>query len=304
MGTSSTFGGQLGNTPLVPKWLVDPEEDNQESEEKETENPNDQIDKEQDNININKNDLPSQDINIPDTISVSVNLSDLGVSNNKIILKRFQSSRSGFNKYLKTGNSKRVSQALRSYVRKGTKGSKNATNKMGKAPQSVAKLASVLNHFIHNGIQETLKSLKFDSLIGKPFIEVLIGIFDYICPNTGNIPDSIVSDAYSETIIKAIDLNIDTVNKESLETILNIFISETIEKRILNDIGNKLLSFSSIESLEESKSDVFGYIQGLVSDCIHEKMILSKNVSEKEINIMIKDIYEASFEIMKDWEDT
>lgn len=327
MGTSSKFGGQSGVTPLVPKWLLDPEDNIEEQEENNQEEDQNQEEeyplesdenstdknKKEDPDNIKTNELPNKEdpnIVLPDSKFPINNTSSLeSVASVPIITdpykntKRFQSSRKQFNGYLKSRNKKRIAKAIKAYVKKGTKGSKNATRKMGKAPKSVARLSFLFNSFIHNGIDKTLKSLNFNSLIGKPFIEVLIGIYDYICPNTGNIPDSIISDAYSETIISAVEMGITELDRENLPNLLTIFISKTIEGRILNDIGNKTIDFSSVDSLENATSDVFGYVEGCVSDCIDDLSNLGANVSEKEISNIVKNIYTSAFELMKNWEE-
>ena len=263
MGTSSSNPGQSNNTPLVPSWLDD---DN--------------------NQNISE---PMKDEN-----------------EQPIEPKRFSTPRNNFTRFVKSGGDKKyLKSASRAYVNTSLGGSNNATKRLGSALRSTGNLIGLLGDLNKNGISKTLRDQGLNSLVGMPLSDVFIGLVDYISPNGGRVDEGIARDALDEAIIDFAEsmndeVDIDKVSSHQLEALIETYIVNVIQKRLINDIGNNLIELSgSVEEVNKIQEQISDFIQGAVSDSINNVEggalldIDSENVSD-----VVKQIYTEAYDIL------
>ena len=88
--------------------------------------------------------------------------------------------------------------------------------------------------------------------------EVFAGLADYICPDGGSIDEGIARDAFIETIADLAEAgitDIDGLTSDQIQTVFELYASHTIEARICNDIGTRVVTIlSSNAQLPTSKS--------------------------------------------------
>lgn len=268
MGTSSTNPGQSNQTPLVPSWL---EKDEDSNPIEPTEN--------------NKEEKP--------------------IENN-----RFSTPRNNFTRFVNSGGkSKYLKSASKSYVNKSLGGSKNATARLGSALSSTGNLIGLLSSFNSSGVSQTLQSKGFNNLVGRPLSDVFIGLVDYISPDGGRVDDGIARDALDDAIIDFTDsigddVDIDQVSSYQLEALIETYIVNVIQKRLLNDIGNNLIELSgSVEAVNSIQEQISDFIQGAVSDSIGSLEGTLLEVSDKNISSVVKQVYTEAYDIMSSIEE-
>ncbi len=163
---------------------------------------------------------------------------------------RFTSARSNFSRFASSGGQNRGSlgRAVSQYVSTSAGGSRTAARRMGASRQASANLASFLSGAIASGPREALRTLRLESLAGRPIEEIFLGMMDYVCPTGGSIDESIAREAFVETIADLAEnglTDFDALNADQLQTILELYASHAIEARLCNDIGTKIVSFPS-----------------------------------------------------------
>jgi hypothetical protein len=158
MGTSGSSDGPNSRTPLVPSWLGD----------EPREGPAD------------GDGVPPSDGNQPASPDHAEPLSPLPPPPPP---GRFTASRRNFSTF--AGSSGRDGRALRravrDYVRWGTRGSSNATRRMGASRATARGVLGVFRDFQRDGLNQTLIRFSLSELVGRPLEDVFIGLTDVIC---------------------------------------------------------------------------------------------------------------------------
>lgn len=261
MGTSTSNGGQKGNTPLVPSWLDD--EDNQ-----------------------NNNLLPPQ--GDPE---------------------RFRVPRNNFTRFINDGgrDTHNLHKATSQYVKQSLGGAKNATTRLGAAKNSTVRLVSIFNGFVNKGIAETSQKYGLGELIGKSAKEVFLHIMDFVCPDGGSIDEGIARSSYIETLVTLSDLENKTIeNLTDVEflTFTQTYMTNVIQERLVNDIGNKTISLpDDISQVEFIQQQIKDYISGAVSDSISALNLGIKNIDSFQTQKIVENVYEKAYNILASLEE-
>ena len=163
MGTSTHNGGQKGGTPLVPSWLQDPDE-NMQNETLQGVNGN----------------------QIPPTGDA----------------ERFTAPRGEFTRYINSGgrDSSLGRKSVSNYIRNSLGGSSNATQRMGAARSSTARLLNIAGAFASGGARAVEQYLSIENLSHKTASDAFIAITDFVCPDGGPQDEGIARSAYISAI--------------------------------------------------------------------------------------------------------
>ena len=96
------------------------------------------------------------------------------------------------------------------------------------------------------------------------------------------------------------EVDIDKVSSHQLEALIETYIVNVIQKRLINDIRNNLIELSgSVEEVNKIQEQISDFIQGAVSDSINNVEggalldIDSENVSD-----VVKQIYTEAYDIL------
>lgn len=263
MGTSSHNIGQKGNTPLVPSWLDQPDVEKQ------------------------------QDAKKDETYLVTV-----GEAN------RFTQPRAEFTRYVSSAgrDTSMARRSIANYVRNSMGGSRNATQRLGAARNSSARLLDVTGIFASGGAQAVEQYLSFENLSKKNTMEALLAIADFVCPDGGPQDEGIARNAYITAIEESPEIALIPFEELSAEQMLLIVqksMANVVCGRILNDIGNKIIMLpDDIDVAEKLVVQIKEFIQGAISDAFSDLKVDVNNLSQHQSIGIVNKVYRKAFEIM------
>lgn len=276
MGTSSPNGGSSGKNPLIPTWLVDPIDSGSVDGE-------------------NSNEKPTDGTNTDEHIPVQPYLTNP---------LRYSAARGNFTRFVKSGghDNQSLRRAVSGYVRHSSGGSKNATAKMGSSRKTASKLVGFLQEASNNGIASALRSLNLESLASKPFDELFLEISDFISPEGGTVDAGIARDALIKTIATLGEeqiLSDEKLSAEQVQTIVEMYITNTIENKLLNEIGNNtFFQTQTLEDAEFVENQLHDFIKNNVSDSFANTQSKIGEIPQTEIINFVDQIYENTFELL------
>lgn len=218
---------------------------------------------------------------------------------------RFTVPRMNFSKFARSGGANRsaLHRSVSEYVGRSTGGAKNAARKMGSSRIAGGRLLSFLSDVVDIGIQETLRSLKLDSLSGRPIEDVFVGISDFVCPEGGSVDANIAREAYFETVAELATSGItdfDLMTAEQVQTIFELFATNAIEARILNDIGNKVISIPPTPTDSISVQElVKEFIRNSVADALATTAGLLRAARAGKALAFVDEVYEKAFTFLQ-----
>jgi hypothetical protein len=276
MGTSTSNRGQKDKTPLVPSWLGDNDSDQQPGQPQPGQHPSAETQSEQ---------SQPADPN------------------------RFLAPRNNFTRYVNSGGSRGESlhRATSNYVRHSLGGSQNATTRLGSARNSTVRLVSVLSSFINSGVAETSRDYKLGDIIGKSASDVLLRILDFVCPDGGSTDEGIARNSYIEALSTLPDWDnktIESLTPPEFLAFTEIYMTNVIEERLVNDIGNKLFALpddvAKVESLQGQLKD---YLKGTVSDSVSKLNIDIRSIDTSQTKAIVDSIYRTAYDILSELEE-
>lgn len=275
MGTSSSYGGPGGGTPLVPSWL-----DADGTDTPGVPGPDD---------GQTPTDGPPSRPLAPLTPEVG----------------RFTSARSNFSRFALSGGSDRASlgRAVSHYVSASSGGSTQAARRMGSARAAGARLLGFLSDAQARGPREALRALDLEGLAGKPIEDIFVGLADYVCPEVGTIDQGIARDAFIETIADLAELGItdlDALTADQMQTVFEHYATHAIEARILNDVGAKAVMIpTDVRAAERVQAQLYDFVRRGVSDALSAARTALQALTPGRVLGLVGGIYEAAFGILQ-----
>ena len=288
MGTSNAFEGASGGTPLVPSWLEDGEPDVSSPSAP----PKDG----------SGNDAPpeSDDPGAPPAAPPERPTPPAPGESD-----RYTSARTNFTRYARSGGDDRRSmvRSVSQYVSRSTGGAAQAVRRMGSSRGAASRLAGVLGRIGNEGVGEVLQSLDLGGLAGRPIEEVFTGLADFICPDGGSIDEGIARDAFIETIADLAEAGIteiDGLTADQMQTVFERYIAHTIEARICNDIGTRVVNMpSDIRTVEHIEAQLQEFIQRSVSDAVSISGVDLGSISQDDATGFVNEVYMFTFELLE-----
>lgn len=290
MGTSTPFKGGKNTDPLIPTWL------DQSGGAGDDASP----------------DAPSPDQPPPSSPPASPPVTPPAVpAPSPPAANRYTSGRKQFNAGARSsdpGDRERAfGRAARSYVSKTAGGSGRATRLSSSDRKSATRLASVLLRAGADGsdIRQELRRLNLDSLANRPIGEIYAALVDFICEPGGNIDQAYARDAYLEAVSEIPETMNDKLERPDAATInfiLERFIANTIMNRILNAIGNGVITLpESGPSAKDLHAQFQQWIQGKVQD----SMAATNGVLRPaQVGKQIDSIYSDAYAILLVFDET
>ena len=264
MGTSTHNGGQKGGTPLVPSWLEQPDVNPQ-----------------------NENGLGPDGSQIPPVGDVD----------------RFRTPRGEFTRYINSGgrDSSLGRKSVSNYIRNSLGGSSNATQRMGAARSSSARLLNVAGVFASGGAVE--QYLSIENLSHKTASDAFIAITDFICPDGGPQDEGIARSAYISAIEESPEIatiKFEDLTSEQIMVIVERTMANAIFNRITNDIGNKIILLPQERAISDRLIvQMKDFVKGSVSDAVINLDIKAGNIRQGDSLRIVDRVYKAAFEIME-----
>lgn len=265
MGTSTHNGGQKGGTPLVPSWLDQP-------------------------------DINAQNETAPDIDGKQI--PPVGDAN------RFTAPRGEFTRYINSGgrNSSLGRKSVSNYVKNSLGGSSNATQRMGAARSSSARLLNVAGVFASGGARAVEQYLSIANLSHKTARDAFIAITDFICPDGGPQDEGIARSAYISAIEESPEIaaiKFEDLSSEQIMLIVKRTMANAIFNRIINDIGNKIILLPQDRATSDSLIiQMKDFVKGAVSDAVTNLKIKADNLPQEDSLKMVNQVYKEAFDIM------
>lgn len=222
--------------------------------------------------------------------------------------KRFTAPRSNFTRYINSGGtgSGSLRRATSNYVRQSLGGANKATTRLGSARNTTIQLFSVFNSFVNRGVAETSRYYKLGDIIGKNATDVLLRIIDFVCPDGGNTEEGIARASYIEALSTMPDWgdkNIESLTASEFLAFIEIYMTNVIEERLVNDIGNKLFSLpQNVAQVESIQMQLKDYIRGAVSDSVSMLSIDIRSIEASQTKSIVDSIYRTAYNILSELE--
>lgn len=219
--------------------------------------------------------------------------------------ERFRDPRGKFTKYVNSGgrSGDNLHGSVSKYVRYSLGGAKNATTRLGASRTSTARLLSVIGSISERGFTETQKKFGFGDLIGKSASDVFVGIMNFVCPDGGSTDEGIARSSYIETIASMPELNditIENMSEQQYLIFLETYMTNVIQERLLNDIGNKTISLpDDINTVGIIQNQLNSFIFGAVADAITQLNIEIGRIENTQTIAIVDSIYEKSYSILE-----
>ena len=309
MGTSNSYGGPGGGTPLVPSWLGGGDGGNSPPPAPDGDGPNDGNNGgdgdnggdagngEGGNGNNNNNNakLPTTPANRP-----AVQAGSSG---------RFTNARTNFTQFVRSGGKDRskLGKSISSYVSKSNGGSRNAAKRLGSSRSATTNLLNFFSSVQKQGSAATLQALNLGDLVGKSVEEIFLGLSDYVCPDGGNVDEGIARSAFIETIAELAEsgiTDIDSLTPDQMQSVLEIFATHAIEERLCNDIGTKIcIAAENLQSFEKVQAQLHDFINRSVSDAFTKANINIKSMTPDKTQGLIDNVYGSAYGILQTMAD-
>ena len=297
MGTSKSFGGTSGANPLLPSWLQPPP------------------------------DLLPGDITLPlpATLPVSVPSSPGEIpptqptTPGEVQLEpavppievptdsptRFTGPRRVINTIARgTGsNTAKLRKATSDYVRKGLGGAGRAGSRMAVSAKTAGKIIGFIRSVEERGFVEAAKDFGIGDVTGKTPQEIGPLLAEAFLEQGGSIDEGISNRAWIETIVEAIEsdlTDINTVNAETMIVMLENYVTRTIEMRLQQDIGAKILQISrDAARANQVKQEIHQLIRGEVRRAIRPVLQSTNRVEKKKLSSVGIRVYRHTFEYLQ-----
>lgn len=279
MGTSGSSNGPNPRTPLVPSWLGDgpgmgPADGGDQSP----------TDGDQPEAPRHPQPLPPLPPKPPPD--------------------RFRTPRRNFSAFAGSGGRDvgALRRAVRDYVRSGTRGSGNATRRMGTSIATARGVLGVLRDFQREGIDSTLRRLNLGDLVGRPLEDVFVGLTDVICGDGGSIDEGIAREAWLETVAEVENIDVITTTPTSPEQTRDIFltfIAHSIVGRLLQDIGANGFKFAAdLSGIEAFDAQLKTYIRRSVRDSFTSDLSAPATLSDRRIRTIVDQTYREAWDLL------
>jgi hypothetical protein len=287
MGTSGSYGGPGGATPLVPTWVDDLPGPSLPVASP-TATPN------RAPTQTNKPTSPPQ-APPPRPALLPSPVSD-----------RFSVPRGNFSRFAGgggTGAARSLKRAVSRYVKSGTGGSRTAARRMGASRAAGAGLLGFLTAAQAGRSSEALRELKLDALVGRPIQEVFLGLADYICPSGGTVDEGIAREAWIETVVDLANLgitDINTLTSDQVQLIFEHYAAHSIEARILNDIGSGLVTVPTDAAAARAvERQLWDFVRRSVADALGDARATIGALTPARIQEFVRGVYEDAFAILQ-----
>jgi len=168
-------------------------------------------------------------------------------------------------------------------------------------------MLSLFNGFATHGISESQRKFQLGNIIGKPADEAFLSIMEFVCPDGGSVDEGIARDSYIDAIAEFPDMeskSIDEFTPAEFLAFTEMYMTNVIEGRLINDIGNKLISLpNDIASINNLQDQIKEYIRGSVSDAVARLKIDIANIDSSQARSITDSVYREAYELLAETEE-
>jgi hypothetical protein len=286
MGTSANRDKLKPGIPLLPDWILPPDDEqgNNPPNEQEDDSPVDENGT-QDEDNEGEERQPS-----------------LEHGQNEVqVANRYLQSQRGFRKAVRGTNIDRglITRVLKNYISRAGGGPRTMTRRMGRSSGAIARFGEVLTNIQQSGQENELRRLQLNTYIGRPALEVLSALMNVVCTIGALLDDAVTNQAYANTVVR-IDaenpgLDLDNLNAAQIAEMLATFLEETIVCRLICDVGRSLtVATSDVERSRQIEQTLYQVVNGLVHSVVIPRLQTSLQ-NPMALRQEMDSIYEIAF---------
>lgn len=283
MGTSSSYGGPKGKSPLVPTWIAPMSP-------------------------AGPDPLPPTPPAVAPTPAVPGDVPaapPVQVVPQEGDPNRFRGPRTSFSRFAKSGGSNggSLGRAVSRYVSNSSGGARRAAQKMGTSRTSASRLLGFLVDTEARGARAALRALNLENLAGRPIEEVFLALIEYVCPKGGNVDEGIARDAFIETIADLADVGItdlDQLTADQTQTVLELYVTHAIEDRLCNEIGANAISLpQDVKAIEATMDQLRDFVRRSVSDSIQRARTVLTTLTVERVQAVVDSVFETAFAFLQ-----
>jgi hypothetical protein len=278
MGTSSSYGGPSGGTPLVPSWLAP-----------------------------GAGPTPAGAAPTPAGAPAAPGAPPTATPPQATVAapRRFAGARGALSAFARSGatESRSLGRSVAAYVATASGGASTAALRMGASRPAGAGLLSFLNDVQARGVQQALRAVNLDALVGRPVDEVFLALADLVCPEVGTIDAGIAREAWIEMIVELDEQgfpDLDGLTVDQMQTVFEIYATHAIEARLCNDIGGGLITLSpSVLAAGAVERQLRDFIRRGVADALTAARGALQTLTSANVQVFVESVYKSAFELLE-----
>lgn len=174
---------------------------------------------------------------------------------------------------------------------------------MGSSRHAGARLYSFLTDAQARGAAAALQVLNLEALAGQSIEEIFVGIAEYVCPTGGTVDEGIARDAFVDMIAELADQGVtdfDALTPDQMQTVFEMFVTNTIEARICNDIGKNGIKLpADANAVEQVQAQLHDFVSRAVADTLTANPNQTGVPTQQQALQYMDTIYEAAFEMLR-----
>jgi hypothetical protein len=300
MGTSTSFGGSGGKNPLIPSWLGGTDGGAPGVGPPETAIPRTPAGAAPPASPASPHQPGNQAVS--DSPPATSSLDSSGSPEYSPFEQRFRGARTTLNRYARSGGSdqKGLGHAVASYISKGGGGTQTTARRMATDRRAATRLGTLLTQAGQAGIREVLRTLNLDTLANQSLADIYASLVDVICGPGGDLDEAFPRDAYLEAVAEVVredPADLAQPSQETISLIMERFIGNTIFDRILNAIGNGLITLpDSVADVRAVDKSFREFVRGAVSDALNE---IGRVLNSSQMKTVVDGIYARSLSILE-----
>ncbi len=202
----------------------------------------------------------------------------------------------------RTSDGRAVRRGAGQYV-SASGGGRGAARRMPSSRAVAGGIASLARNFATQGAAEALRPFNLEGLAGAPAVDVFVALTDALCPPGGTIDEAIARDAMLETIaaLAAEGVgNFDEMTPTDLQEFFIGVVTRSIEGKILNEVGTNSIRVSpDLAAVERAQRMLHDFVDGCVRDRFAASGSSLADVSSRNIDDFVSDLYGAAFDLMQ-----
>lgn len=281
MGTSSSYGGPGGSTPLVPSWV------------------------DADGTSAPATPTGTEESTGQGTPLGPPTVADVSAPQLPPSPGRFTVPRANLTRFARSNGTDRGSlgRAISGYVSSASGGATHAARRMGASRRTAAGLLLFLSDARARGVPAALRTLDLEALAGASVEDIFLGLVEFVCPAGGTVDDGIARDAFIETIDKLADEGISDLSAlttEQMQTVFELYATHAIKARLCNDIGAKIVFLpTNAQAAKYVEGQLHDFIRGAVADALTSARAAFATVTAENVLRFVDDVYVSAFEVLR-----
>jgi hypothetical protein len=146
-------------------------------------------------------------------------------------------------------------------------------------------IAGLARNFATQGPAEALRPFNLEGLAGAPAVDVFVALTDALCPPGGTIDEAIARDAMTPADLQEFFIGV---------------VTRSIEGKILNEVGTNSIRVSpDLAAVERAQRMLHDFVDGCVRDRFAASGSSLADVSSRQIDDFVSDLYGAAFDLMQ-----